>query len=302
MTRPRAYVTAHRVADDMEPRFRSIFQRALASARYQTVPLADLEAMAARKDMDGLLYAIPWGEFSRVLYQRMEQAVIAGIVDSAHAHARDLAVGKRVTNVSADFGFSFDKTNPRALQSAARQAFDLIVDLVEGSKQAIRDLITRLFEQQGETVQSIARQIRAHIGLTRTQSGALLNQRLSLLEQVGEGALTPARASELEDQYRLRLLAQRAETVARTETMRASNTGQQLVWQGARDAGFLEPEQKRIWLVTPDERLCPICAPIPDKGPVGLEEPFEDGDGNLQQQPPAHPHCRCTTALYFEDS
>ncbi len=283
----------------MEARLRAAVARAVAGARYETLPIQQLEAMAGRRDADALLNAVPWGAFQRSLYRRLESALLTGLVDAAHAHASDLRVTKKATRVDADFIFSFDKTNPRAIDAVTRQVFDLITEVSEGSKQAIRELILRLFQQEGETPQSIARQIRAHIGLTRQQSAALYNRRLDLQAQVGEDGIDAARAAKLEDDYRLQLQAQRAETIARTEAMRASNTGQRLAWEDARNAGFLDANQQRVWLVTPDERLCPVCAPIPDSGPKGLDEPFTDGDGGSILEPPAHPNCRCTTALYF---
>lgn len=90
----------------------------------------------------------------------------------------------------------------------------------------------------------------------------------------------------------------RAETIARTETMRASNAGQQLAWDQAAMQGLLSGNEQKEWIVTPDDRLCPICEPM-DGVTVDLDESF-DVDGEEIDEPPAHPNCRCTTGLVLE--
>ena len=87
----------------------------------------------------------------------------------------------------------------------------------------------------------------------------------------------------------------RADVIARTETMRASNEGQREAWDQAVEDGLLTGDEKQEWIVTPDDRLCPICEPL-DGEQVTLGEKFnvngEDLDG-----PPAHPNCRCTLGI-----
>jgi SPP1 gp7 family putative phage head morphogenesis protein len=90
----------------------------------------------------------------------------------------------------------------------------------------------------------------------------------------------------------------RAEVIARTETMRASNEGQLEAWDQAKDAGLLTGTESKEWIVTPDDRLCPICEPM-DGITVGLDENF-DVDGDQVDAPPAHPNCRCTIGLNLE--
>lgn len=87
----------------------------------------------------------------------------------------------------------------------------------------------------------------------------------------------------------------RAEVIARTETMNASNEGQQQLWEQAQEAGFLTGEEKKEWITTPDDRLCPICEPM-DGVTVAMSEDF-NVDGDQVDNPPAHPNCRCTIAL-----
>lgn len=87
----------------------------------------------------------------------------------------------------------------------------------------------------------------------------------------------------------------RAENIARTETMLASNRGQQLAWDQAIEAGWLTGEEQQEWITTPDDRLCPICEPL-DGQTVPLGGQFKV-DGDRIDGPPAHPRCRCTVGL-----
>ncbi len=87
----------------------------------------------------------------------------------------------------------------------------------------------------------------------------------------------------------------RAETIARTETMRASNEGQQQAWNQAVDAGVLTGAEQKVWIVTPDDRLCPICEGMEDVT-IPMDEDF-DVDGERVSTPPGHPRCRCTIGL-----
>jgi SPP1 gp7 family putative phage head morphogenesis protein len=88
----------------------------------------------------------------------------------------------------------------------------------------------------------------------------------------------------------------RAETIARTETMRASNQGQQELWAQAEDAGLLTGKEEQEWIVTPDDRLCPICEPM-DGVTAPMGGSFRLNTGEVVDGPPAHPNCRCTIAL-----
>lgn len=91
----------------------------------------------------------------------------------------------------------------------------------------------------------------------------------------------------------------RAETIARTETMKASNVGQQQAWDQAVEQGLLLGTEQQEWITTPDDKLCPICESL-DGQTVGLDESFSDDSGDEYDGPPAHPNCRCTVGLSLE--
>ena len=121
--------------------------------------------------------------------------------------------------------------------------------------------------------------IRPLIGLTSRQAAAVLKLRTA------KGVLAA-------DRYAAQLLKHRALTIARTETIRASVDGQLAIWREAQRQGLLPMNARKRWIVTPDDRLCPQCAPL--KGvEVPLNSPFPGGvDG-----PPLHPNCRCAVSV-----
>lgn len=81
----------------------------------------------------------------------------------------------------------------------------------------------------------------------------------------------------------------RAEMIARTETMNAANEGLAQSWDQAIEKGLLTGDEKKVWIATSD--CCDECDEL-DGEEVGLNEDFSAGD-----DPPLHPNCRCTMGL-----
>lgn len=80
----------------------------------------------------------------------------------------------------------------------------------------------------------------------------------------------------------------RAMTIARTETMAASNF--------AAEQSYIQSRvvESKVWLTAPDERRCPACARMEGKV-AKLGEKFIDPLTNTPVEgPPLHPNCRCT--------
>ncbi len=142
----------------------------------------------------------------------------------------------------------------------------------------------------------------------------MLNFREALIAQGADAAFVAKQT----DRFRDRAIRRRATLIARTETIKAGNRGQQELWEQAAEQGFLDKARtRRVWIVTPDDRLCPYCEDMGAKygpgrgGGVGLDEKFGAAESQLkdgsirtmepQQTPPLHPGCRCAMALEFSD-
>lgn len=176
---------------------------------------------------------------------------------------------------------AFDASNPEAVAWAERNAARLVVDVTTEARLAIRELVT-LGIENGVPPKDTARLIRASIGLTERDAGAVM-KRLAKLRAEGV-----PNAVERAEKYAAKLTRNRARTIARTETMKAANEGQQQLWNQAREKGLLTGKEMKVW-ITADP--CPICAPL-----EGETVPV-DGTFSIGGDPPAHPNCRCTIGL-----
>lgn len=267
----------HRVADAGAPALRRALLFSVARAIRQTKFPRLAEAMAVGSP-SGVVNAIEWGAMAETL----EEGIVPALTE-IHAASAPVQKWERIRN-------------PRAAMAARRQSYDLIQGVTEESKRAIRDLTERLFSGQS-TVRATGRLIRDHIGLTRGQSRSLWNYQMELQQQFTANEISAKQLVDRVSRYRDELIAARAEVIARTESMKAANQGQLDSWMQAQSEGLIPEDAQREWVVTDDERLCPLCSPVPARGPVGLYDPFTLGDGTHLMAPPAHPSCRCTVSL-----
>lgn len=84
----------------------------------------------------------------------------------------------------------------------------------------------------------------------------------------------------------------RAERIARHETMMAASEGQRQAWAQAVDEGELTGDERRVWITVGDDKVCPICEGL-DGQEADLDGEYEGGYNG----PPAHPLCRCTEGI-----
>lgn len=185
--------------------------------------------------------------------------------------------------------FSLDRTNTEAVQWAKTRAARLVTEVTAEARAAIRVVVERAFVE-GLPPREAARLIRSIVGLTERDALAVMNRQVALMAR----GVSPSRAQLMAERYAGTLHRRRALVIARTETMAASNEGQQQLWNQAVRAGHLEATLRKEWIVTDDERTCDVCMPL-EGTTVPLQEPFPDF-GN----PPAHPQCRCTIGVAAE--
>jgi len=250
---------------------------------------------AADKVSEVFADALP-GELTRVLNASGQAAATAATRSSGGFRAADR------------IGVSFKKTNPRAVAWAETRSATLVTRISEETRGAIREVVRSAFET-GVPPKAAARLIRPLIGLTERDAQAVINLRQRLLDSPGdlvyagktrirvprEGA-SEEFLGDKADEYADRLLNGRAVSIARTETIAASNEGQRELWLQAVDEGLLDENEQREWITAGDDRLCPICESM-DGQVRGLAEPFETPDGEEVMGPPAHPMCRCAQGI-----
>lgn len=249
-----------------------------------------LEALQ-RGNIDAAMEALPWAETMSALERRIYR--LALMVQSRAAREAAPQLPRPVAR------YSFDLTNPRAIQAAQQQAGDLIREVTVETRLAVRDIVVR-GQRDGLEIREQVKLIRQHVGLTQRQANAVYNYRQGLVES----GRSPEQVDRMTGRRYQRAIRQRSTTIARTETIRASNSGQQELWRQAREAGIIPAGARRVWVASPD--ACEFCRPMNGQV-VGLEEAFQSGQargaaGQVRQlpstlTPPIHPRCRCSISL-----
>lgn len=197
-------------------------------------------------------------------------------------------IGLGATTAAADV-FNFALPNPLAVDAAGRYTAHLVTEINAETRAAIQGVILRGFEE-GLHPYSQARLLRSVIGLTSSQAQAAQTFRQAQLD----AGTDPSRADELYTKYSGQLLRQRANLIARTETIRASAIGQRGLWNAAVANGYLDPAATiKVWSAANDERVCSICDDLDQQ-----ESTIDGGYGEVDA-PPAHPGCRCSEILRF---
>lgn len=285
---PTIYEALHRAADALEPRVRLAFLRALEKMRLRIQGPA-LQQALLRRDVDVLRRLGFWQEFEAELTPAWRHQVEELVLRGGQAGLGQLPPSVQVQT-------SFDLTNPLAVQAIDTEVASSLAEIVTATQAGIQTVLRNGFTN-GVDVPTMARQMRQFLGVTDRGAAALQAYEASLLEQ----GVPAGRLVTMRDAYAQRLIRQRATVIARTETIRALNVGQHGLWNSAAADGLLDLQVRRIWIVTPDDALCPICEALGNKygdQGVGLGETF---DGIVT--PPAHPQCRCAIALaYPEDT
>lgn len=180
-----------------------------------------------------------------------------------------------------------DPAEEMALGAVHQTGAGLVEGITDRTQTQIQEAVARGI-QTGSGIPRIARAIRQGVGLTPRDAAAVERYEERLIKE-GRPA---AQVKRMTTAYRKRKLKERAETIARTEVVRARNIGQDLAWELAVAEGELEPTEKREWIA---KDPCPICKAL-DGTTAKLGQPFR-ADGHVVMRPPAHPRCKCSMAM-----
>ena len=138
----------------------------------------------------------------------------------------------------------------------------------------------------GEGPRQIARRLQAVVGLDGPRAKAYQDY-VAYLESTGKSAEEIERMAEKEFQ---RLLRERRETIARTESRYATSEAR-LAEATARGA------RVKSWISTGDDRVSDECEMNEAQGPIPIEDDFAGG----VDMPPQHPNCRCAVVFGTSD-
>lgn len=266
--------------------------------------IADKARQPVRADflaaIEALRRSVNWRRIVQVLESR-DQFAIHAMVDSlpsrlqrmvrkldrvyeatAHATVRQLAKN--------GIGMRFDLVDQAMVLQARQHGARLVVEVTQETRRAIREIVARSFSE-GITPRDTAKLLREVVGLTSRQAKTVLKYRRALVKR----GVSPADVERRTAAYGKRLVRQRAMVIARTETIAAATRGQLETWRVAQRVGLLPQAAMKVWITTPDDRLCRFCRAM-DGQLVPLNAQFAGWRGYVDG-PPLHPRCRCAVAV-----
>lgn len=248
---------------------------------------------------------------------------------SAWAGMFNLSAEETVTFLNGLRGIvvDYDQTNLRAVEAMRRNRLRLVRELSEQQREATRAALEEGI-RRGDNPRAQARRFRDSIGLSPSQQRAMENYRRSLetgdrdalrralrdsrfdasaLRAASGEELAPRQIDRMVGRYRDRLLAQRAEVIARTEALRAVHEGSQEMFQQAIDSGNLDPKNLvRVWNTASDRRVRHSHV-VMNGQRRAWDEPFTTGAGYHLRYPgdtnaPASEtvQCRCVVSTRVE--
>jgi len=281
----RHYAKADAEAVKIGPRLAS----ALRTARAMPDEAVIASALRARKSKPAV-NAIDWKRFDAAVMRALLPSLIVLYQSGASAGAKMVKrkAGGQTFAVGATLNFTLK--NPRAIEWIRAHAGERVKQISDISRQAIRDLVEQSFTS-GVPPRVLARQLRDYIGLDSRFAKAAQRFEQGLVD----AGFLPAEVEKKAAAYADRLLRSRADRIAYSETLTASNQGQRLLWQDAREAGLLGADARREWIADADS--CDDCQEL-DGTTAELDGEYEGGvDG-----PPLHPRCSCAEGLSFDEA
>jgi hypothetical protein len=315
-----------RAALSMEPKIREAFLLMIAAIQ-STVDLKALLAAVEARDVRAITNIVTEKAFTGALklyaetFQAAVQTGAAVVIDNLPFLPDESGNAISVR---------FNVTNPRTASFLNDYKFNKIREISLDVQETIRQVAADGILSGSNPIET-ARNIRSSIGLTESQERAVRNYRRSL-EQLDTDALarrlrdkrydptvaraikegkklTQERIDAMVQRYREKYLKYRAEVIAKTESIRAIQAGQQLIWQQMVDEGDV-PEKKvrRKWITSGDLKVrnSHFQIPLMNKDGVGLNEPFKSplGDIMFPGDPSARAantiNCRCTLVTRLE--
>lgn len=244
-----------RIATSLEPDMRAAFLQAVRAAVHY-VPLDELEAAIRTKNTD-------------LIRRLLERAVAERLLPELKPFYDILTAAMTAAGAAPVIGatLQFSLTDAR-VRSWIRANVGILVtgvanEALKASQQAVNRIVQAGYTE-GFAPQVQARLIREVVGLTSRQETARSNYATSIAAP--ELAIPAERQVELVAVYTQRLLTQRANSIARTETFRATMAGRYELWGEQFARGALQSHRTWLkWIVVDDDRLCRFCRPMDGK-------------------------------------
>jgi hypothetical protein len=308
-------------ANRFKPDLRRGVFAAIEAARLR-LSEAQIVAYLRAGDIEGLVQAMlgPPDQL-QYLYAQLDRAMHASVVASAGTILSDIPLA--ILN-GIKMEVRLDRLPRRALDVLQQSQLTLIREIDTATRDGVRTFLMDGV-RQGRNPRQTAREllgatagdarIGGRLGLTASQQQIVDNYRRALetgssnalqrklRQRAADGVvqrardagvpLDPDRINSLVAYYERRMLTLRAETIARTESLRALREGRHLGWLAAIEQGFVDPNGLvKRWVTAHDERVRPAHQQM-NGVEVPFDQPFEPEDTGPIDEPPVAVNCRC---------
>lgn len=235
------------------------------------------QALRDRLTDSEILSAIQSGYIDRLFEKELSEQVMQQAFQPVRNIMRE-SVNKGVLYFAKDLPapksktvhFAFDSLNPDVVTAIQTLETRVITDLQDSVRETVRQRV-RAGIEAGETHKSIAKDLRATLGLSPSQEESLRNYRQQLADgskkalerklrdrrfdkTVAKGNLSEEQITRMTDAYRKRSIAHNADTVARTAVLDAQKLGQKLSISQAIDQGIITVAMQKTWIGVMDIR------------------------------------------------
>ena len=279
-----------------------------------TVDVAELEAIITQGLPLETMTALQQGELLSEL-TAVKNSIIDTYTTTGNALAKKLDIA----------GVYFNQVNPELVKIVDTWTNELITNetqaIIESISKAVKD-----GSIAGINPRVTATNIVNNIGLTTPQQTALANYEKNLRDGSRQALnralrdkrydssvlnsiknkvdLTDEKIEKMVERYRQRMLKYRAETIARTESLRMVNMANQHLYENAIAEGRIgRNDYKKFWLPKADGRTRHAHLSLPSMNKDGrqINEPFKSIYGNIMYpHDPSAPakntvNCRCVT-------
>ena len=287
-SREPSWRTLHRLADAAYPAFALAWQ-VLFEDLQESLDFATVQTALETRNLL-VLDDVVRSAWTRLATEAQQQALLPILTDLVGKAGAAMAPS---TSATLGVSVAFNVAAPEVLAVAEQYAGTQILGIGETTLQAVRQSL-RLSFAEGRGLAQLRADLRSVIGVTPRQAATLERLRQRLTTDGMSVAGVRARVAEAS----ARAIRQRVEAIARMETIWAANAGQNELWLQAEKDGVLDPRRlERSFIVTPDDRTCPVCRPMQGQR-RGLREPFVSPyNGATALFPPMHVMCRCAVKL-----
>lgn len=280
---------------DEHPRVRSVYTEAGRVEKHMTAAL--------RASLERWRSSVTFGDLLRMVQRADPEEIFEAYKGSIGAVAINLqreaeaAMTSSAAAASKELGDAIpvlDLGRPQIKAWLSQHTAELVQGLEQQERTKLREVLAHGV-MQGRHPRRLAEDVQRVIGLDARQARAVRNLQDTMIAK-GKPAAKVTRAA---DRYADRLLKQRAQRIAHTESMDAVNRGRLALWQQLQTDGALEDGTEHEWLTGRDDAVCQLCVPLHEQR-RRIGESFSSGRWSVAV-PPLHPRCRCTTAIVIPD-